>query len=163
MPLDFKTLGGISGPAVCVSGNGVWVVGARSPAERSSQLELRARVPGRRGRCRLAAQGLAVSGRCQRVAGGWVGRHGRPVLAPGRSVAAALTSFPQLPGPTWGGRRPGAPRAPVRCGRAPCSLPGGCHPCSLTVSTVSVAVEVECAQNTTKEPVKTDALVLAGS
>lgn len=116
---------------MCLSGSGcVWWARARARArtERGYQLGQRARVPGRRGRCGGATRWVAVCGRRERVAGGWVRWQGRPVLAPPKSLAAALTSF--LPAAARPGkRRPearGAPRARVRRGRAPCSLLGSC-------------------------------------
>lgn len=51
----------------------VWVVGARSRAERGSQLGQRAGVPELRGRCGPVSQRVAVCGLFERVAGGWVG------------------------------------------------------------------------------------------
>lgn len=71
----------------------VWVVGARSRAERDSQLGQRAAVPGRRGRCGPAEHRVAVCGLRETVVGVWVWWQGRPVLEPARSLAAALTSF----------------------------------------------------------------------
>ena len=105
----------------------VWMVGALA-GRAGSQLGQRAGVPGWRGHYGRAAQGVAVRGRRERVAGGGVGWLGRQVLAPARNRAAALISFlPSAARPDRG--RPeteGAPRARVRRGRAPCSLPGGC-------------------------------------
>lgn len=129
MFLDFKKLRGIPGPAPCVSGSGSgcgwW---ARWRAEGGSQLGQRAGVPGRRGHYGRAAQGVAVRGRRERVAGGGVGWQGRQVLAPARNRAVALISFLASAARPDRGRpeTEGAPRALVRRGRAPCSLPGGC-------------------------------------
>lgn len=73
-------------------------------------------------------EGVAVRGRRERVAGGGVGWQGRQVLAPARNRAVALISFLASAARPDRGRpeNKGAPRALVRRGRAPCSLPGGC-------------------------------------
>lgn len=94
--------------------------GHASRAERSCQLGQRAGVPGRKRRCRRVAQRVAVCGLLERVAGVWVGWPAQPVLAPARSLAAALTSFfPVAARPHH--RRPRGPRC-AACVRA-CASP----------------------------------------